>query len=511
MAVTKTYGENPDGTLSECRAKPENRGKGRCHHHEHLKMSPRLAQQWMEANAAIRALPSDATREQREKAYSLRSAVYEDSEFKSFEHVLQPGDYPYDEIRKAYSEILKSHPEVEAFDDDGQFGWEDKSGDEKGLDVRLWTNDCLDFTDARDWAMHAEIPSADGSYRVSLRSRPFQDLDFNDVSAYDHVSDRVVEEYEKARRAIIEKRDDPNAVYEYGPVDGYASMTDDGVKLDLHGEPIYKVNRDWVDVGDGFHIRYYSDDGKIALEKGVYSVVSLDDSFEDFNARTALFLGQPVVPDVFNADDIPMLGSAIVDKYFPDASEDEKSRLGDRLGLSDNVSTDVDFGRNDDNADPWDYDFTSMRVESSKNYGNPAMTVKISNDRRSDDDDGSIEKSCYCIMKPANILKMSKTVGERARKTAEASLASDSKLGKSMFPKALEAFRLPADTSPEKYGRWLEAKTMKILSGGHSLKAGKDGAVLQLDKGLVGDKAKFSNENGVYGHFRVAEGAAEAL
>lgn len=33
--MQQTFGTNPDGTLSICRAKPENKGKGRCNHSEH--------------------------------------------------------------------------------------------------------------------------------------------------------------------------------------------------------------------------------------------------------------------------------------------------------------------------------------------------------------------------------------------------------------------------------------------------------------------------------------------
>lgn len=45
MSYTKTFGRKEDGTLEICRAKPENRGKGRCPHSEHFKIHSKKLEQ----------------------------------------------------------------------------------------------------------------------------------------------------------------------------------------------------------------------------------------------------------------------------------------------------------------------------------------------------------------------------------------------------------------------------------------------------------------------------------
>ena len=48
----RRYGENEDGTWSVCKAKPENVGKGRCHHVSHADMTPAEAQERNERSIA---------------------------------------------------------------------------------------------------------------------------------------------------------------------------------------------------------------------------------------------------------------------------------------------------------------------------------------------------------------------------------------------------------------------------------------------------------------------------
>lgn len=48
------YGKNPDGTVSECKAEPQNRGKGRCHHAEHVDLTPSQAQEINEKATAAK-------------------------------------------------------------------------------------------------------------------------------------------------------------------------------------------------------------------------------------------------------------------------------------------------------------------------------------------------------------------------------------------------------------------------------------------------------------------------
>lgn len=50
MAFKKRYGKNPDGSYSECKARPENVGKYRCDHSEHVTMTPIEAQAANEKN-----------------------------------------------------------------------------------------------------------------------------------------------------------------------------------------------------------------------------------------------------------------------------------------------------------------------------------------------------------------------------------------------------------------------------------------------------------------------------
>lgn len=50
MGDKRRYGKNPDGSYSECKAKPENVGRYRCNHAEHVEMTPEEADSLNEKN-----------------------------------------------------------------------------------------------------------------------------------------------------------------------------------------------------------------------------------------------------------------------------------------------------------------------------------------------------------------------------------------------------------------------------------------------------------------------------